>query len=52
MYFAVAMRNWTYAWWTRGWSERILNATVKLLEPMPELKVWLEWPTQKIVSST
>jgi hypothetical protein len=49
-YFTVAMKKWKYAWWTRGWPERILDATAKLLEPVPELMGWLEWPAQRIRS--
>jgi hypothetical protein len=47
-HFAVLMARARYAWWMKGWPQRILDNAVRTLEPTPELMEWLDWPRAHI----
>ena len=47
-YFGILMGSPKNVWWLKGWAERILVRTTKMLEPMPALKPWLDWPASQI----
>lgn len=47
-HFAVLMASARYAWWMKGWPERIVGTAVRTMESMPELMGWLDWPREHI----
>ena len=47
-HFAVLINECWKSWWLRGFPQRIVLATQKLLMSTPELLDYLEWPLQVI----
>lgn len=47
-HFAVLMSRSPSAWWMKGWPERIIDASLSLLDTRPELREWLDWPVHQI----
>ncbi|KAF2259747.1 hypothetical protein CC78DRAFT_591472 [Lojkania enalia] len=47
-HYAVLLAQARYAWWLEGWPKRIIDASWQLLEPVPELQKWLDWPLEQI----
>ncbi|KAF2712579.1 hypothetical protein K504DRAFT_373526 [Pleomassaria siparia CBS 279.74] len=47
-YFSVLMARARSAWWLRGWPERIITASMRLLEAEQRFHEWFRWPKEQI----